>query len=250
AGLIGDTGKIIRALLPRLDYRQGRSFLETAQAGMKEWNELMVERGTRKDKPMKPQVVAHELNKLLADDAIVATDSGTITTWIARHLMIRGNMMFSCSGNLATMACGLPYAVAAAVAHPGRQVVAFVGDGGLTMLIGELATCVKYKLDVKIVVIKNNTLGQIKWEQMVFLGNPEYVCDLQPIDFATIARGFGVQGFTIEDPSTCGDVLRQALAAPGPALIEAVVDPNEPPMPPKATLRQVSHLAESLARGT
>jgi pyruvate dehydrogenase (quinone)/pyruvate oxidase len=148
------------------------------------------------------------------------------------------------------MACGLPYAVAAATAYPGRQVVAFVGDGGLTMLMGELATCVKYKLPVKIVVIKNNSLGQIKWEQMVFLGNPEYVCDLQPIDFAMVARGFGVQSFTVDDPAMCADVLRQALAAPGPALVEAVVDQNEPPMPPKATLKQVTHLAESLARGT
>jgi len=199
---------------------------------------------------MKPGVVAHELNKLLADDAIVATDSGTITTWIARHLMIRGNMMFSCSGNLATMACGLPYAIAAAVAYPGRQVVAFVGDGGLTMLMGELATCVKYGLDVKIVVIKNNLLGQIKWEQMVFLGNPEYVCDLQPIDFAAVARGFGVAGFSVDDPARCGDVLREALNTRGPALVEAVVDPHEPPMPPKATLKQMAHLAESLARGT
>ena len=217
---------------------------------MKEWNELMLERGTRQDKPMKPEVVAHEFNKLLSDDAIVATNSGTITTWIARHLVIRGNMMFSCSGNLATMACGLPYAVAAAVAYPGRQVVAFVGDGGLTMLLGELATCVKYGLDVKVIVIKNNALGQIKWEQMVFLGNPEYVCDLQPIDFATVARGFGVTGFTIEDPRTCGDVLREALTTRGPVVVEAVVDPHEPPMPPKATLKQVTHLAESLARGT
>jgi len=201
---------------------------------------------TRADKPMKPGVVAHELNKLLADDAIVATDSGTITTWIARHLMIRGNMMFSCSGNLATMACGLPYAIA----YPGRQVVAFVGDGGLTMLMGELATCVKYGLDVKIVVIKNNLLGQIKWEQMVFLGNPEYVCDLQPIDFAAVARGFGVAGFSVDDPARCGDVLREALNTREPALVEAVVDPHEPPMPPKATLKQMAHLAESLARGT
>src|SRR5205085_11970470 len=177
---------------------------------MKKWNALMVERGTRRDKPMKPEVVAHELNKLLSDDAIIATDSGTVTTWIARHLIMRGNMMFSCSGNLATMACGLPYAVAAAVAYPGRQVVAFVGDGGLTMLIGELATCVKYGLDVKVIVIKNNTLGQIKWEQMVFLGNPEYVCDLQPIDFATVARGFGVAAFSVDDPARCADVLRAA----------------------------------------
>jgi len=250
AGLIGDTSKVLRALLPRLDYRKDRSFLDAAQAGMKTWKELMRERGTRQDKPMKPQVVAHELNELLSDDAIVATDSGTITTWIARHLVLRGNMQFSCSGNLATMACGLPYAISAAVAYPGRQVVAFVGDGGLTMLIGELATCVKYGLDVKVIVIKNNALGQIKWEQMVFLGNPEYVCDLQPIDFVTVAKGFGVAGFTIDDPAHCNEVLRQALNTPGPVLVEAVVDPYEPPMPPKATVKQVTRLAESLARGT
>src|SRR5581483_1111684 len=169
AGLVGDVERVLQALLPKLAYREDRSFLTKVQEGMKEWNKLMDERGSVDSKPMKPQVVAHELNKLLADDAIVATDSGTITTWIARHLSIRGQMMFSCSGNLATMACGLPYAVAAAVAYPGRQVVAFVGDGGLTMLMGELATCVKYGLDVKVIVIKNNTLGQIKWEQMVFL---------------------------------------------------------------------------------
>jgi pyruvate dehydrogenase (quinone) len=250
AGLVGDSAIVLRALLSRLAHREDRVFLEDAQKGMREWNELMVARGTREDKPMKPEVVAYELNKLLSDDAIVATDSGTITTWIARHLMIRGNMMFSCSGNLATMACGLPYAIAAAIAHPGRQVVAFVGDGGLTMLIGELATCVKYNLDVKIIVIKNNALGQIKWEQMVFLGNPEYVCELQPIDFAAVAKGFGVTGFVADDPKTCGDVLRKALNANGPVLVEAVVDPHEPPMPPKATLKQMAHLAESLAKGT
>ena len=120
--------------------------------------------------------------------------------------------MFSLSGNLATMACGLPYAIGAQAAYPDRQVVAFVGDGGLTMLMGELATGVKYKLPIKIVVIKNNTLGQIKWEQMVFLGNPEYACDLQPIDFAAVARACGAQGFTIDRPEQCGALLDQALA--------------------------------------
>ncbi|ANW00886.1 thiamine pyrophosphate-dependent enzyme [Bradyrhizobium icense] len=250
AGLVGDAARVLRELLPKLKKRDDRSFLEQAQKGMTEWNELMDERGTRMDKPMKPQVVAHELNKLVSDDAIIATDSGTVTTWIARHLKHRGNMKFSCSGNLATMACGLPYAIAAAVVYPERQVIAFVGDGALTMLIGELATCVKYDLNVKVVVIKNNSLGQIKWEQMVFLGNPEYVCDLQPVDFATVAKGFGVASFSVDDPAQCGDVLRQALAARGPALVEATVDTHEPPMPPKATLRQVSHFAQSLARGT
>jgi len=236
--------------LPKLNPREDRGFLEKIQKGMKDWRDLMEEQGTNPDKPMKPQVVAHELNKCLKDNAIIATDSGTITTWAARFLNIRGDRKFSCSGNLATMACGLPYAIAAAIAHPERQVVAFVGDGGVTMLLGELATCVKYQLDVKIVIIKNNLLGQIKWEQMVFLGNPEYVCDLQPIDFATVGRGFGIASFTIDDPAQCGAVLTQAMSMKGPVLIEAVVDPHEPPMPPKVSAKQAAHFAKALARGT
>ena len=250
AGLVGDTTRVLRQLMPKLQRREDRSFLQTAQKGMEKWNALMEERGTVDSTPMKPQVVAHELNKLVEPNAIVATDSGTVTTWIARHLKMRGDMKFSCSGNLATMACGLPYAIAAAVAYPERQVVAFVGDGALTMLIGELATCVKYGLNIKIIVIKNNALGQIKWEQMVFLGNPEYVCELEPIAFATVAKGFGVRGYTIDDPARCGETLRDAFATPGPALIEAVVDPHEPPMPPKISMKQAAHFAESLARGT
>jgi pyruvate dehydrogenase (quinone)/pyruvate oxidase len=249
-GLVGDSRRVLRRLIPMLDRKADRAWLEEAQKGKQEWQELITERGTRTDMPMKPQVVAHELGKRLKDDAIIATDSGTITTWAARHIQIRGNQMFSLSGNLATMACGLPYAVGAQAAYPERQVVAFVGDGGLTMLMGELATTVKYKLPIKIVVIKNNTLGQIKWEQMVFLGNPEYVCELQPIDFAMVARACGAAGFTIERPEDCGSVLDQALATPGPVLIEAIVDPHEPPMPPKIQGKQALHFAESLARGT
>lgn len=248
--LVADAAAALDALLPMLDMHEDRSFLETAQKGVKAWNALLEERGTRQDMPMKPQVVAHELNKLLKDDAIISTDSGTITTWAARYLRIRGNMKFSCSGNLATMACGLPYAVAAAVAYPDRQVVCFIGDGGLTMLMGEMATLAKYNLNVKIVVIKNNVLGQIKWEQMVFLGHPEYVCELQPIDFVTVAHGFGLASFRIDDPKKCAEVLRAALAESGPALIEATVDPNEPPLPPKIEAKQALHFAEALAKGT
>src|SRR5439155_26381067 len=102
--------------------------------------------------------------------AVVCCDSGTIATWWARHIPAKRGQMHSVSGTLATMACGLPYAIAAQIAHPDRQVVAFVGDGGFTMLMGEFAIAVKYRLPVKVVVVKNNSLGQIKWEQMVFLG--------------------------------------------------------------------------------
>jgi pyruvate dehydrogenase (quinone) len=250
APLVGDSRRVLRALLPRLEHHSDRSFLEKAQSGMTEWRALMHERGTRTDAPMKPQVVAHELNKLLSTDAIIATDSGTITSWAARHIDLRGNMMFSVSGTLASMACAVPYALAAAIAYPDRQVIAFVGDGGFTMLMGDLATAVKYGLNIKVVVISNNTLGQIKWEQMVFLGNPEFGCDLQPIDFAAVARGFGASGFTIEESTRCGDILRQALATPGPVVVNAIVDPHEPPMPPKISLDQAAKFATSLARGT
>jgi pyruvate dehydrogenase (quinone) len=249
-GLVGDSLRTLRRLIPLLDRKADRGWLERAQQGKAKWEKLMEERGTRQDMPMKPQVVAHELAKRLRDDAIVTTDSGTITTWAARHIPMLGQRMFSCSGNLATMACGLPYAIGAQAAYPDRQVIAFVGDGGLTMLMGELATAVKYQLPIKVVVIKNNVLGQIKWEQMVFLGNPEYVCELQPIDFAAVARACGATGFTVDRPDECGRVLDQALNTPGPVLIEAVVDPHEPPMPPKIEAKQALYFAESLARGT
>lgn len=250
AGLVGDTARVLQRLLTRLEPHEDRRFLDRAQASVRSWRELLVERGTRRDTPMKPQVVAHELDKLLARDAIVAADSGTNTGFAARYLTMRDGMMFACSGTLASMGCALPYANAAALAHPGRQVVAFVGDGGLTMMLGELATAAKHGLDVKVVVLRNNSLGQIKWEQIVFLGNPEYGCDLQPVDFAAVARGFGLTGFTADDPARCGEVLRAALATPGPVLVDAVVDPHEPPMPPKVTLQQTAHFAEALARGT
>lgn len=250
AGLVGDCANVIDSLLPRLEYKEDRSFLSDAQKEMEAWRELMEERGTRTDSPMKPQVVTYELDKLLDNDAIVATDSGTMTTWAARYITMRGDMKFSCSGNLATMACGLPYAIAAAIAYPERQVVAIVGDGSFTMLMGELATCIKYNLNIKIVIIKNDSLGQIKWEQMVFLGNPEFVCELQPIDFATVARGFGAQSVTIDRAEDCAAALKKAMSLPGPVVIEAVVDTHEPPMPPKATVSQAKQLAKALVRGT
>src|SRR4030095_14677080 len=177
AGLAGHSARTRAALLPRLSRKSERGFLETAQKRMKDWRELMHNRATRTELPMKPQVLASELGRRLSSDAIVACDSGTIATWWARHIPARRRQMHSLSGNLATMAAGLPYSVAAQVAYPTRQVVAFVGDGGFSMLMAELATCVKYQLPIKVEIVKNNTLGQIKWEQMVFLGNPEYGCE-------------------------------------------------------------------------
>jgi pyruvate dehydrogenase (quinone) len=248
-GLIGDSRNTLRELLPMLHHKEDRSFLRAAQAGMKDWWELMEKRATRTEKPMKPQVVAWELGKILRNDAIVSCDSGTITTWFARQIVAKRGQMYSLSGTLATMAPGLPYTIAAQIAYPNRQCVAFVGDGGFSMLMADFVTAVKYKLPIKVVIIKNNTLGQIKWEQMVFLGNPEYGVELQPIDFAEFAHACGGVGFTLEDPVQCSRTLQEFLSAPGPAVLQAVVDPFEPPLPAKVKAEQALHFAESLARG-
>ena len=248
-GLIGDSKNTLKEMIPLLKRKEDRKFLQVAQAGMKDWWDVMEKRATREDKPMKPQVVAWELGKRLRNDAIVSSDSGTITTWFARQIPVKRGQQFSLSGNLATMAPGLPYTIAAQVAYPERQCVAFVGDGGFSMLMADFVTAVKYKLPIKVVIIKNNTLGQIKWEQMVFLGNPEYGVDLHPIDFAEFAHACGGVGFTVDDPKDCGRVMDEFLNASGPAVLQAVVDPFEPPMPAKIKAEQALHFAESLVRG-
>jgi pyruvate dehydrogenase (quinone)/pyruvate oxidase len=251
--LAGDGRATLSELIPLLRKRRDTSFLRSAQKRMVEWRELMRDRGTRNDTPLKPQVVPYELGQLLDEDAIITTDSGTVTAWIARHLDICGTQQFSLSGTLASMASALPYAVAAQIAFPHRQVVAFVGDGGFTMLMGELATAVKYELPITVVVIKNNTYGMIKWEQMVFLGNPEYGCELHPIDFTKIAEACGAIGFRCqrrkEVKGVLADALETARKRRRPTLVEAVVDPFEPPQPPSVKLEQALHMAQALARG-
>jgi pyruvate dehydrogenase (quinone)/pyruvate oxidase len=248
-GLKGDSKETLHYLLPFLKKNESRFFLKKAQENMKEWNDLMKMRQTCTEMPMKPQVVAAELGKRLKSNAIISSDSGTITTWVARDIPAQRGQMFSLSGNLATMAPGLPYAIAAQVAYPHRQCIAFVGDGGFSMLMADFATAVKYKLPIKVFVIKNNTLGQIKWEQIVFLGNPEYEVELQPINFCMIAEACGGTAFRIENPHECGNIIEQALNTPGPVLVEAVVDPYEPPMPPKVTLADAKNFAKALIRG-
>jgi pyruvate dehydrogenase (quinone) len=248
-GMVGDSKKTLQALLPLLFEKKDRSFLKKIQEEIRDWWRLMEERGTRGDVPMKPQVVAWELGKRLRDDAIVSSDSGTIATWFARQIPAKRGQMYSLSGMLASMGNGLPYTIAAQVAFPERQCVAFVGDGGFSMLMAEFANAVKYDLPIKVIIVRNNTLGQIKWEQMVFLGNPEYGCDLHPIDFSAFARACGGTGYTIEDPKECGDALDEALNAPGPVIVDAIVDPFEPPMPARVTPEQAAMFAKSLAKG-
>ncbi len=248
-GLVGDSQKTIKALLPLLKRNSYRRFLERAQKGMKEWMERIEAEGTVDTMPMKPQVVGWELSKFTKDNAIIVSDSGTNTTVWARYMQAKKGQMHSCSGNLATMAGGMPYAIAAQVAFPDRQVIAVVGDGGFSMLMGEFITAVAYKLPIKFVIIKNNTLGQIKWEQMVFEGNPEYQCELFPVDFVAFAKAMGAEGVKIEDPKQANAQLKRAMSLPGPVIIEAVVDPYTAMLPAKITAKQALKFTESLMRG-
>lgn len=248
-GLVGDSKETLKRLIPLLKRNKDRGFLKKAQSGMKDWFEYMERLGTVQSMPMKPQVVAHELGKRLRNDAIISCDSGTSATWYARHIRARRGQMYSLSGNLATMAVGLPYAIAAQYAYPNRQVIAFVGDGAFTMLGFEMLTAVKYKLPVKVIVMKNDYLGQIKWEQMVMLGNPEYGVKLQPMDFVKFAEACGAYGMRVEDPKEMPNAMDRFLDLPGPAVMEAVVDPLTAPLPPEVKPEQALHFAESLVRG-
>jgi pyruvate dehydrogenase (quinone) len=248
-GLVGDAKLTLAALLPLLQQKHDDHFLKAKQQAMKSWISLLEEQSTRTDKPIKPQVVAAAVSEELEDDAIISVDSGTITSWAARYINIRKGMKFSLSGTLASMACGLQYAIAAQIAFPKRQSVAFVGDGGFIMLMSEFATAVQYNLPIKVVILKNNTLGMIRWEQMAFLGNPEFGVEFTPIDFVRFAEACGGKGYSIREPSEVGSVLHEAMAQKIPTIIEAYVDPFDPPMPPKVEMEFVRKLAESFAKG-
>jgi pyruvate dehydrogenase (quinone) len=247
--LVGDAAETLRALLPLLERKDDRGFLEQAQEAMAAWREDMdaLERPDRD--PVQPQYLMGVVDRLAADDAILTCDSGTIATWAARHWTIRGDRQFYLSGNLATMACGLPYAIAAQWAFPGRQCIAFTGDGGLAMLMAELDTAVRYDLPITVVVNNNAALGQIEWEQVV-LGYPEYgVRYERSIDFARVAQACGASGVRVEQAGDLEAAVRDALDHPGPAVVDCVVNPHEPPLPGKIQFEQAKGFAEAFLRG-
>jgi pyruvate dehydrogenase (quinone) len=253
-GLVGDSKRVLSALVPLLsDKEKGNpDFLESKQEAMKKWTELLNEQTNiegNNERSIKPQFVAATVSKELDDNAIISVDSGTNTIWAARFIQIRKGMKFSLSGTLASMGCGLPYALAAQIAYPERQCVAFVGDGGFTMLMGEFATAVQYRLPIKVVIIKNNVLGMIRWEQMAFLGNPEFGVEFSPIDFAKFAENCGGIGYSIKQHSEVEPIIKLAMKEREPTIIEVYVDPFEPPMPPKIDPEFIRNMTESFAKG-
>jgi pyruvate dehydrogenase (quinone) len=250
APVTADAALALRALLPMLTRHEDRSFLDKHQDGMRKWREDMATLEDASREPVAPQYLMGVVDDLAADDAILTCDSGTIATWAARHWTIRGGREFYLSGNLATMAPGLPYAIGIQHAYPGRQVIAFVGDGGFAMLMADFLTAVRYGLPVKVIIDNNNAYGQILWEQIV-LGFPEYAVrhEAPEADFSAWARSCGAYGVKVTKPGDVESAVREALAHPGPALVDCDVNPNEPPMPGKVEYEQAKSFTEAFLRG-
>ncbi|HEX5495786.1 MAG TPA: thiamine pyrophosphate-binding protein [Mycobacteriales bacterium] len=249
--LIGDSAETLRALLPLLRRRRtDRSHLEKYQAAMSKWRQKMAGMRSPRRDPIAPQYLIGLIDDLAADDAILTCDSGTIATWAARHWTIRGDRGFYLSGNLATMAPGLPYAVGIQHAFPGRQVIAFVGDGGFAMLMAEFLTAAAHRLPITVVINNNDSLGQILWEQMV-LGYPEHGVRFghPASDFAPWAKSCGGHGLKVTDPAALPGAIRAALDHDGPSLVDVNVDPNEPPLPGRVEYSQAKKFAQAFLRG-
>lgn len=231
-GLHGDVRATLQALLPKLDYQADRSFLELAQSRMKEWRATLAAVEVKNALPVKASFLAAEVGRHIHKDAMITIDTGAHTLFTARHLQLNKTQEVLVCGNLASMAPGLPYAIAAQIAQPDRQVVAMVGDGGFTMLMGEMATAVLYRLPVKVIIFKNNVLALDRFEQEE-IGNPAFGIALQNIDFVKIAEACGAEGYTCKRSEEIAPVLRQAFASPNPCVIEVEVDPDESPAPPE-----------------
>jgi pyruvate dehydrogenase (quinone) len=247
--LVGDAAKTLAALAPLLERKTDREFLESAQRSMKDWREKMTALESIDGNPIQPQHLMRLIDQLAADDAILSSDSGTIATWAARHFDIRGDRSFYLSGNLASMAPGLPYANAAQVAFPNRQCIAFVGDGGLAMLMAEFATACRYRLPVKVIVNNNGSLGQIMWEQLV-LGYPEFGIRFENrLDFAPWAEACGGLGIRVDKSEELEEALKRAFAFEGPAIVDVTVNPDEPPMPAKVTHEQAKGFVKAFLAG-
>jgi pyruvate dehydrogenase (quinone)/pyruvate oxidase len=247
--LVGGAAETLRALLPRLDPHDDRRFLERAQAGMAEWRRKMAALEDGERDPIQPQYLMRVIDRWAADDAILASDSGTIATWSARHFDIRGDREYYLSGNLASMAPGLPYTIAAQLAYPDRQCIAFVGDGGFAMLMAEFLTAVDHDLPVKVFINNNHILGQILWEQMV-LGFPEFGVRYRSApNFAAFAESNGGRGLRVERAADVDGAVKEALSYPGPAVVDVVTNPEEPPLPPKVTYEQAKGFTAAFLKG-
>jgi pyruvate dehydrogenase (quinone) len=255
--LVGDSRATLQALLPLLERKTDRSWQEELEGKIRDWWQLIGDRAMDAADPINPQRVFHELSPLLPDGAIISSDSGSSADWYARHVRLRRGMRASLSGNLATMGPGVPYAIAAKFAHPDKVAIALVGDGAMQMNgNAELLTVGKYWQrwsDPRLVicVLHNNDLNQVTWEQRVMEGDPKFEAsqDLPDFPYARYAELCGLGGIRVDDPNDIAAAWKAAFAADRPTLIEAITDPNVPPLPPHISFKQARQFMFSMAKG-
>jgi pyruvate dehydrogenase (quinone) len=256
-GLHGDSALTLHKLMPLLKRKEDQSWRHKIEENVKDWWEVMEARAMNEAHPINPQRLFWELSPKLPDRCILCADSGSSTNWWARDLKIRRGMMASLSGNLATMGPGCPYAVAAKFAFPDRPVIACVGDGAMQMNGNNvLITIEKYWMQwsnpqLVIMVLNNRDLNQVTWEQRVMMGDPKFKCsqDIPDFPYARYAESIGLKGIRVDNPQKIAAAWDEALAADHPCVIEAITDPEVPPLPPHITFDQAVKFWKSVFKG-
>jgi pyruvate dehydrogenase (quinone) len=255
--LIGDAAETLRALLPLLQRKEKGAWQERIQKSVQKWWKVLEARAMNDAKPLNPQRLFWELSPKLPDGAILTCDSGSAANWYARDVKVRRGMMASLSGNLATMGPGVPYAIAAKFAYPERPVVAMVGDGAMQMNgLNELITIAKYWKEWKdprlvILVLNNRDLNQVTWEMRAMEGDPKFSAsqDIPDFPYARYASALDLKGLRVDRPTQIAAAWDEAFSADRPVVLEAVVDPDVPPLPPHITLQQAKAYVSALMKG-
>jgi pyruvate dehydrogenase (quinone) len=257
ASLVGDARDTLRELIPQLERKEDRAWRGEIEAEVERWWNILDEQAKVEAQPLNPLLLFHELSPRLPDDCILTADSGSATNWWARHLKLRKGMRAALSGTLATMCPAIPYAFAAKMAYPDRPVIAALGDGAMQMLGVNALIDVAARWEewnnqqLVILVLHNDDLNQVTWEQRVLAGDPKLEVSQKIPDFpyAEFARSLGLHGIKVEHPEQVGDAWDEALGAGRPVLLEAVTDPEVPPLPPHIKLEQATSLAKALLNG-
>jgi pyruvate dehydrogenase (quinone) len=255
--LVGDAAHTLRALMPLLRRQEDRSWRERVEKSVESNWRVLEERAMLPGDPINPQRLFQDVSPLLPDGCITTADSGTSANWWARHLRLRAGMMAGISGTLATMGCAVPYALAAKFAHPDRPVIAFVGDGAMQMIGINALIDIAFYADrwenktCVVAVLNNGDLNEVTWEQRAMAGDPRYEVSqtLPAFDYAAYARSLGLHGIRVEDPDAVKPAWEEALAHDGPVVIDAVTDPNMPPLPPELRFDTLRNMTRAFLKG-